>query len=471
MKINLLLAASMAFSFNAISQVEIEPFAPTVPGTYIGDFNGTLSSAIPGTNGWTSEGPAVGTYLFVVDDGLTLYGYDAGAVGTFCSVGVDVGSTFTMISPEMDFGTNTLNPTMDFRWGQSQMYADLIADGYCIQNFEIMYKESSGGAWTVVQTISTLDAVNMWTDQSIDLSGASSYSTFYIGIRVNCTTAGSLTGLGVTYGQTVFDEIVITGEPNTCTNTTSSPVVNTCDSYTVPSGDETYMMSGIYMDTIPNAGGCDSIMTIDVTLGNNTSAFTVNVCDDYTVPSGDETYSVNGTVMDTITNTAGCDSVMTITVNVVEPDVTISNTAGTLMADAAGLAYQWIDCSDNSPVSGETGQSFTPTANGDYAVIVTELGCSDTSDCENISGLGIGQNDLSFNIYPNPATDVLTIETSLTNDVQLQLLSIDGKQLRTVAVLNPSKYVLDVSTLPNGVYILKLNDSDGNMIQKTLFKQ
>ncbi len=43
-----------------------------------------------------------------------------------------------------------------------------------------------------------------------------------------------------------------------------SPVA--CNSYTVPSGDETYTTSGIFMDTIPNTGCGDSIITINLTI-------------------------------------------------------------------------------------------------------------------------------------------------------------------------------------------------------------
>lgn len=45
--------------------------------------------------------------------------------------------------------------------------------------------------------------------------------------------------------------------------------VNACESYTVPSGDETYTSSGVYMDTIPNYLGCDSVMTITVNITCN----------------------------------------------------------------------------------------------------------------------------------------------------------------------------------------------------------
>lgn len=54
--------------------------------------------------------------------------------------------------------------------------------------------------------------------------------------------------------------------------------VTACDSYTVPSGDETYTTGGIYMDTISNAIGCDSILTIFLTFNNNLSTCGYEPC-------------------------------------------------------------------------------------------------------------------------------------------------------------------------------------------------
>ncbi|MCT4581480.1 MAG: HYR domain-containing protein [Flavobacteriales bacterium] len=51
-----------------------------------------------------------------------------------------------------------------------------------------------------------------------------------------------------------------------CSETTSSFSQTACGSYVVPSGDETYTSSGTYMDTIANSDGCDSVMTITVTI-------------------------------------------------------------------------------------------------------------------------------------------------------------------------------------------------------------
>ena len=49
-------------------------------------------------------------------------------------------------------------------------------------------------------------------------------------------------------------------------NTTGTLTLTVCNSYTVPSGHETYNVSGTYLDTIPNAASCDSVITINLTI-------------------------------------------------------------------------------------------------------------------------------------------------------------------------------------------------------------
>ena len=56
---------------------------------------------------------------------------------------------------------------------------------------------------------------------------------------------------------------------------------------------------------------------------------------------------------------------MTITVNVTTLDLNTTTTGATITADQAGVSYQWINCSEDSPIAGETNQSFTADANGD----------------------------------------------------------------------------------------------------------
>ena len=77
------------------------------------------------------------------------------------------------------------------------------------------------------------------------------------------------------------------------------------------------MSSGTYLDTIPNANGCDSVMLVTVTVnGAATSSISSIVCESYTVPSGDETYTSSGVYTDTVPAASGCDSIITVNLTV-----------------------------------------------------------------------------------------------------------------------------------------------------------
>ncbi|MCF8276317.1 MAG: T9SS type A sorting domain-containing protein [Flavobacteriales bacterium] len=56
------------------------------------------------------------------------------------------------------------------------------------------------------------------------------------------------------------------------------------------------------------------------------ASFSVSTCTDYTVPSGDETYTVSGVYSDTLTTICGADSILTITLTVLETVGVVSNT-------------------------------------------------------------------------------------------------------------------------------------------------
>lgn len=109
----------------------------------------------------------------------------------------------------------------------------------------------------------------------------------------------------------LFDELRVY---STCVSTSSSISPLSCDSYTAPDG-AVYTTGGSYTATINNSAGCDSVITINLTLNNSTSA-TINTTalDSYTVPGGNATYTASGTYNDTIPNAVGCDSVLVINV-------------------------------------------------------------------------------------------------------------------------------------------------------------
>ena len=217
-----------------------------------------------------------------------------------------------------------------------------------------------------------------------------------------------------------------------CTDTGSSFAVSACDSYTSPSG-LSWTASGIYNDTISNAAGCDSAMVIDLTINLSTSAIlTEFACNSYTAPSG-AVFTATGTYTDVIPNAVGCDSTITINLTITTVDVSTTLAGETLTAGATGATYQWIDCDNgNSAITGETAQSFTATVTGNYAVVVTENNCTDTSACELVTVVGLPEFGLNNQVivHPNPTSGEVTIDFGTTlNNVSVRVLDAIGREI------------------------------------------
>jgi hypothetical protein len=126
-----------------------------------------------------------------------------------------------------------------------------------------------------------------------------------------------------------------------------------------------------------------------------------------------------------------------------------------------GATYQWLDCTNNfALIVGETSQSFTATSNGNFAVIVTENNCTDTSSCINITGIGINEMMGSFNITisPNPSSGSFFVSSG--NEGQLKTIEIVNFLGEVVAVKKTTNSIseFDVSEL-KGVFLVRCKEN------------
>jgi hypothetical protein len=88
-------------------------------------------------------------------------------------------------------------------------------------------------------------------------------------------------------------------------------------------------------------------------------------------------------------------------------------------------------------------------------------GCTDTSGCVTINGIGLPENgdDLAISVYPNPANDVVTIGfTREVQDANMRMLDVTGNVVRETVIVSGKNVATDVSDLPAGVYVIEVRE-------------
>jgi gliding motility-associated-like protein len=169
----------------------------------------------------------------------------------------------------------------------------------------------------------------------------------------------------------------------TVTGTILAPpvTVNACNFYTAPWGT-VYNQSGSYSDTLTSINGCDSIVRINLSIFSDVIAppVTATSCGSYIAPWG-IIYNQSGSYIDTLTTANGCDSILSLnltintnpTLNTVALPDTCEKEVGSITAAASGgsgnYTYAWSN--------GSTGASLVNVAGGLYTVTVTDInGCT-----------------------------------------------------------------------------------------------
>jgi hypothetical protein len=115
---------------------------------------------------------------------------------------------------------------------------------------------------------------------------------------------------------------------------------------------------------------------------------------------------------------------------------------------------------------GDTSARFEPHANGNYAVIIWQNGCVDTSDCYYVQTTGIQTNNYAEIILPNPISETLTIPNQL-NCVALTIYSSLGQK---VLESQQSLASYTVSNLPSGLYYVQIKSANGELYWAKVLK-
>jgi PKD repeat protein len=241
-----------------------------------------------------------------------------------------------------------------------------------------------------------------------------------------------------------------------------------CGNYTHNS--VTYNASGIYTQQLTNSLGCDSTLTIDLTINPvfQLSQYLTGCFGD-TLQVGSSLYTASGVYTDYFSSVYGCDSVITTSITMIDFDTSIYLNGAQLVSNQAAGSHQWFNCADQLPIPGATGISYTPVQNGSYYVVLYNNGCSDTSGCATISNVGIGEafRNGHISVFPNPGSGIFTIDYSGLNE-QIDKISVKNILGQAVyeAAAETQHLQINLEDQPPGTYYLQLRGT--NVLYKEL---
>jgi hypothetical protein len=377
-------------------------------------------------------------------------------------------------------------PANNQNYSQSGIYSDTLLNAAGCDSLvvlDITLENSSGSVQTINScerfvwpvTGDTLKNSGTYLDTLTNQSGCDSLLTLFLTIHsptfstVNESVCDSyfwpVNGNTYTSSGTYMDTLisasgcdsVLTLNLTVLSSSSSLETTTACDSYQW--NGNTYTTSGTYVDTLVSASGCDSVLTLDLTvLSSSSSQETTTACDSY-LWNGN-TYTTSGTYVDTLINASGCDSVLTLnlTINsVLDTGVTISGS--TLTANSASASYQWLDCDAGfAIILGETSQSFSPAANGTYAVEITENGCVDTSSCVLVTTIGNWESErpFSLSLFPNPTDGEFTIHFGkYTGEFSVIIADLAGREVYKAKYAGKDRATIELDE-PSGIYLVSV---------------
>lgn len=163
-----------------------------------------------------------------------------------------------------------------------------------------------------------------------------------------------------------------------CVNKSTATInISTCDYYML--NNEKLDVSGTYTRIIPNAAGCDSIITLNLTINKKLTAQSVTICEGESFFAGGANQTIAGIYRDTLQTVLSCDSIITTTLTVnpkPTPDLGADKylcTAETINASPGNFAsYLWQDLSTSANITINTSGTYWVTVSNNFGCFATD---------------------------------------------------------------------------------------------------
>lgn len=267
----------------------------------------------------------------------------------------------------------------------------------------------------------------------------------------------------------------------------SSQVLIACDSLTWMDGITYTYSNNIAKDTLLNRFGCDSVISLDLTILESFSVIdSVSACNQFRWIDS-VVYTSSGLLAsDTLVAQNGCDSIIFLNLNLIYDQLINSEPVDTslglgqtavfnLTADSSS-SFQWQsdlgfgfqNLSDAGQYAGTSTNELTirqVTISNDnqlFRCIVNGQNCADTSDAAKlniISNITSEKYQITrFQFYPNPSSGQLNVHTSNISIGNVSVINNLGKVLYEMP-FNQSEFSLNLEGLAAGLYFIELSYS------------
>ena len=181
-----------------------------------------------------------------------------------------------------------------------------------------------------------------------------------------------------------------------------------------------------------------------------------------------------GIYADTLVNSQGCDSIVQLNLVQLLVDTGVTQNGFSLVANHVSPTYKWLDCNNGyAVIPGANSQTFTPTAPGSYAVVLSQSGCTDTSNCHVMATVGLNTlNPIEgVSVYPTITSNEINIQFNQSYDkVQIEVIDLAGRIVVRTNVDGLTNTVLDVKSLMNGSYIVRITANGRNGVYRFMKK-
>ena len=411
--------------------------------------NNTIEATVCANEGYPFNGALLtdsGTYT------ATLTGENG------CDSTVILNLTVLPVYNEIFQVTICANDSYDF---EGEIYTDAGV-------YEVTYQGENGCDSTLVLELSVLPIAESASEATV----CAGESFEYNGTVLTETGVYEFVYPGLGYnGCDSIEVLTLTVLPSVPVTTIAAAI---CDGEVFTYEGEELTEQGVYTFEFISAIGCDS--TVELTLTVNPTVETIvaeTICEGDSYLFGGQVLTDPGTYTAVFQTQAGCDSTVTITLTVNSVNTNVTAQGNTLIAQATNATYQWINCANNQPVSGATSSTFTPAQTGNYAVIVTQNGCTATSTCVFIQIVSIKEVIASadWSIQPNPASQVtrLVFESPLAEELWMEIHDLSGRTLyqeQLPAGAEAAEILL--GELPTGVLLVRLSNRDAVSVKRLI---